>query len=75
MGKIKNHLMGEVEAGKLEYNPLTCKYESVKPVKMYAVYLEGMDLGLRFFNKEDAIERAGSFGLDASVGYVMEMRK
>jgi len=67
--------MGEVEAGKRKYNPLTCEYERVKPVKMYAVYLDGMDLGLRFFNKEDAIERAGSFGLDASIGYVMELKK
>ena len=77
MSRIKNYLMGEVEAGKRKYNPLTCEYQSTesKLVKYYTVYLEGMDLGLRFINKEDAMERAGSFGLDASIGYVMELKK
>ena len=77
MGKIKNYLIGEIEAGRREYNSSTREYERVKPepVKMYTVNLEGMDIGLRFFKKEDAMERANSFGIDACVGYVMEMRK
>ncbi len=75
MGKIKNYLIGEIESGRLEYNSLTREYERVKPVKMYTVNLEGMDIGLRFFNKKDAMERANKFGIGACVGYVMEMRK
>ena len=75
MSKIKNYLMGEVESGRMEYNPKTGEYQPTAykgKCKMYAVYLEGMDLGLRFFNREDAEVRAGSYGIDASVGYIME---
>ena len=66
--------MDRVERGEYKYNPDAGEYQPTKR-KYYTVVVEGMDIGLRFFNKQDAIERANSFGIDAHVGYIMEVKK
>ena len=71
MSRIKNDLMGKVERGEYEYNPVAREYQP-KLKKFYTVVIDGMDIGLRFVNQIDAMERAKSFGIDAHVGYVME---
>ena len=74
MSNIKNDLMDKVERGEYVYNPVAREYQSTKPkiTKFYTVVVEGMDIGLRFKNKEDAMERVNSFGVDAHVGIVNE---
>ena len=74
MSNIKNDLMGKVERGEYKYNPAAREYQSTKPkiTKFYTVVVEGMDIGLRFKNKEDAMERVNSFGIDAHLGIVYE---
>jgi len=78
MGRIKNYLIGEIEAGRREYNPLTREYESteVKPklVKMYLVLVEGMTVS-KFFSESDARECVNKHGDSASLGFTMEVRK
>jgi len=73
MSNIKNDLMGKVERGDYVYNPAAREYQAVNRLtRFYTVVVEGMDIGLRFKNKEDALERANSFGIDAHVGIVNE---
>jgi hypothetical protein len=74
MSRIRNDLMDKVERGEYKYNPNAKEYQPIKK-KFYTVVVEGMDIGLRFKNKEDAMERVNSFGVDAHLSYVMEMRK
>ena len=73
MSNIKNDLMGKVERGEYVYNPAAREYQAVNRLtKFYTVVVEGMDIGLRFVNQVDALERANSFGIDAHVGIVNE---
>ena len=73
MSRIKNDLMGKVERGEYVYNPAAREYQAVNRLtKFYTVVVEGMDIGLRFVNQVDAMERVNSFGVDAHVGIVNE---
>ena len=76
MGRIKNYLIGEIEAGRREYNSVTRGYESTKPklVKMYLVLVEGMTVS-KFFSESDARECVNKHGDSASLGFTMEVRK
>ena len=73
MSRIKNDLMDKVERGDYVYNPAAREYQAVNRLtRFYTVVVEGMDIGLRFANQVDAMERANSFGIDAHVGIVNE---
>jgi hypothetical protein len=73
MSNIKNDLMDKVERGDYVYNPAAREYQAVNRLtRFYTVVVEGMDIGLRFANQVDALERANSFGVDAHVGIVNE---
>jgi len=73
MSNIKNDLMDKVERGDYVYNPAAREYQAVNRLtRFYTVVVEGMDIGLRFANQVDAMERANSFGIDAHVGIVNE---